>query len=221
LLFEERKNMQSFYTFEGPNLICDLVVKKIYKVILMSNLNDVLYCYKFPGSIYSSISVLKKSLCAIADLHLMCADLSEFTDKSLVPALRKENSVIILNRYIDYIFATYHIKNISYDIINNYVYTASKGCVPNLTFFLDMNIKDMNFFDVTTNFISENEMNITITDNMIKEDMTLYEEEKKVLLKRAQKDPSRFRVIEVSHSLDGMIENIYNEIKNDMCRRKN
>ena len=78
----------------------------------------------------------------ITELLLFSASRNQLIEEKIIP-LRKENNIIILDRYIDSTIAYQQYgRGISEDIINYIIKISAKNFLPNKTIFLDIPIKE-------------------------------------------------------------------------------
>ena len=147
----------------------------------------------------------KEDMNPVTEYLLFSAARAQVTNKNILHALNK-GEVVICDRYFDSSTAYQgYGRGIDLEIINKINFFATNGIKPDLTFLIDIDLKEME---------KRKQLAAGELDRMEDQAADFFKKVRQGYLLIANNEPERFRVIDGKKSVDSISKEIWQEINN-------
>ncbi len=214
---ENYKKLSSglFISFEGPdcsgkstqvNLLVNILKRRGFQVLMTRE----------PGGTYvgEKLRHLVKhvsgedAVCDESELLLFCASRAQLVSKVIQPFL-SNGGIVICDRFADSTTAYQgYARGIDFDVINTLHEISTRGCWPDITFLLDLEIREASSRNKNRSIQNEAE------DRFEEESNLFHENVRKGYLQLAAENPERIKILNANEDKNILHNVIINHVDN-------
>lgn len=193
-------------TFEGIDFCGKSVqIQKLIERLKAENIHY--HLFREPGGTVIAekirdalLAIEEEAMSPLSEYLLYSAARAQVVKEKIAPALQ-EDSLVILDRFYDSSTAYQgYGRKIDLELIHKINHVATGGLKPHLTFFIDIDLKEM---ERRKNALQEK------LDRMERETRTFFENVRNGYLQIIHQEPERFLVIDGSSTIESIAEEIW------------